>query len=80
MSIKNENKNTLPAQVEKLDDKTILLTLNEGKYHQVKRMFAAMGNHVVSLHREQIGDVQLDEKLELGEWRYLTKEEVASLA
>ncbi|HIP76134.1 MAG TPA: 16S rRNA pseudouridine(516) synthase RsuA [Psychromonas hadalis] len=80
IQLKSENQPCLPAVLEILNETEVKLTIKEGKYHQVKRMFAAMGNHVVSLHREQIGDVQLDEKLELGEWRYLTKEEVASLA
>jgi 16S rRNA pseudouridine516 synthase len=47
------------------------LTLYEGKYHQVKRMFAAIGNHVVALHRESIGSLALGELPE-GEWRELT--------
>ncbi|MEK6213184.1 MAG: 16S rRNA pseudouridine(516) synthase, partial [Vibrio fluvialis] len=49
------------------------------KYHQVKRMFAALGNKVVGLHRERVGDIVLDEALEPGEYRYLTEEEVASI-
>jgi 16S rRNA pseudouridine516 synthase len=56
------------------ESKNVLLTITEGKYHQVKRMFAAVGNRVLSLHREKIGDVQLD--VEEGRWRYLTAEEV----
>ncbi|MFT6897954.1 MAG: 16S rRNA pseudouridine516 synthase, partial [Paraglaciecola sp.] len=51
-----------------------LLTITEGKFHQVKRMFAAVGNRVVSLHREKIGDINLD--VEVGQWRYLTDDEV----
>jgi 16S rRNA pseudouridine516 synthase len=54
----------------------VLLTITEGKYHQVKRMFAAVGNRVVGLHREQIGAIKLD-GLAPGEWRALTKEEIA---
>ena len=76
IKLKNENKNTLPAQVEKLDDKTILLTLNEGKYHQVKRMLAAVGHHVVQLHRQQIGNIILDKSLKAGEWRELSEDEI----
>ena len=41
----------------------VRLTISEGRYHQVKRMFAAVGNHVVGLHRERIGDILLDESL-----------------
>ena len=54
----------------------VLLTITEGKYHQVKRMFAAVGNRVVGLHREQIGGIELGD-LAPGEWRSLTEEEVA---
>lgn len=54
----------------------VLLTITEGKYHQVKRMFAAVGNRVVGLHREQIGGIELAD-LAPGEWRELTTEEVA---
>ena len=54
----------------------VLLTITEGKYHQVKRMFAAVGNRVVGLHREQIGGIELGD-LAPGQWRCLTEEEVA---
>jgi len=59
--------------------KEVLLTITEGKYHQVKRMFAAVGNRVVGLHREQIGDIKLDDDLAPSQWRYLTAQEVASI-
>lgn len=72
----NEKRPTLPANVELLDEHTARLTITEGKYHQVKRMFAAVGNHVDLLHRERIGDIQLDETLEAGEYRSLTEQEV----
>ena len=71
--LKGEEKKTLPAEVEVLDNKTILLTLHEGKYHQVKRMLAAVGNHVEQLHRQQIGNIILDPKLKEGAWRELTE-------
>jgi 16S rRNA pseudouridine516 synthase len=57
----------------------VLLTLTEGKYHQVKRMFAAVGNKVIQLHREKIGEISLSDDLQSGEWRYLTDTEVASV-
>ena len=53
----------------------VLLTITEGKYHQVKRMFAAVGNRVVGLHREQIGAIELGD-LAPGEWRSLTQTEI----
>ena len=68
---------TLAAAVEVLADTCIRLTIEEGKYHQVKRMLAAVGNKVVALHREKIGSVLLDEGLTEGEFRALTPTEVA---
>jgi 16S rRNA pseudouridine516 synthase len=55
------------------------LTLTEGKYHQVKRMVAAVGNRVEALHRSRIGDLSLGAELPQGAWRWLTAEEVAAL-
>jgi 16S rRNA pseudouridine516 synthase len=57
-------------------DNEVLLTITEGRYHQVKRMFAAVGNRVVGLHREEIGTLKLAD-LAPGEWRSLTEDEVA---
>ncbi|MDF5404391.1 16S rRNA pseudouridine(516) synthase, partial [Vibrio parahaemolyticus] len=57
----------------------VLLTIVEGKYHQVKRMFAALGNKVEYLHRERIGSIELDEALEPGDYRHLTQEEIDSI-
>ncbi|MBY8148556.1 16S rRNA pseudouridine(516) synthase RsuA [Vibrio fluvialis] len=81
IELRNEREMTLPAQMELVnaDENEVLLTIHEGKYHQVKRMFAALGNKVVGLHRERVGDIVLDEALEPGEYRYLTEEEVASI-
>ncbi|MEI6426023.1 MAG: pseudouridine synthase [Candidatus Absconditabacteria bacterium] len=61
---------TLPAKVVKLDDKKILLTITEGKFHQVKRMLESVGNKVVYLKRIRIGDWTLD-GLEKGEWKMI---------
>jgi 16S rRNA pseudouridine516 synthase len=55
------------------------LTLTEGKYHQVKRMLAAVGNRVETLHRSRIGPLQLGADLPPGHWRWLSAEEVAAL-
>jgi 16S rRNA pseudouridine516 synthase len=67
---------TLPAELEFITATDVRLTITEGKYHQVKRMFAAVGNRVVTLHREQIGGVRLD--IAEGQWRELSEDEVAS--
>ncbi|STY62747.1 16S rRNA pseudouridine(516) synthase RsuA [Mannheimia haemolytica] len=76
--LRGEKEPTLPAQLEILEDYNVNLTISEGRYHQVKRMFAALGNKVEALHRWRIGDVVLDERLEEGEFRPLTSEEIAS--
>jgi 16S rRNA pseudouridine516 synthase len=60
----------LPAQLETIDARNARLTLHEGRYHQVRRMFAAVGNHVAALHRERIGGLELDDLPE-GGWRML---------
>jgi 16S rRNA pseudouridine516 synthase len=61
----------LPAVVEIVGERTVLLTLTEGRYHQVRRMFAAIGNHVEELHRTRIGDVEVGD-LAPGDYRLLT--------
>jgi 16S rRNA pseudouridine516 synthase len=71
VQLQGETDLTRPAKLEQIEEREVLLTITEGKYHQVKRMFAAVGNKVVGLHREQIGPVKLAD-LPLGEWRYLT--------
>ncbi|MBQ0747344.1 MAG: 16S rRNA pseudouridine(516) synthase RsuA [Marinobacter sp.] len=74
----NDPKPTKPAQVKVLEQKLIELTISEGRYHQVKRMLAAAGNHVEALHRQSIGSITLDPALEPGDYRELTEQEVAS--
>ncbi len=76
VQLHGEKNLTLPAQLEILDSHTARLQIHEGKYHQVKRMFAAMGNRVVQLHREHIGSIQLDPMLAPGEYRALTAAEI----
>lgn len=77
--LRGEKEPTKPATLEILDDYNVNLTLSEGRYHQVKRMFAALGNKVVALHRWKIGNVVLDEHLAEGEFRSLIEEEIAYL-
>ncbi|MFC1748717.1 pseudouridine synthase [Pseudomonadota bacterium] len=76
IKLQGESNLTLPAALEVVSPNEVLLTITEGKFHQVKRMFAAVGNRVVSLHREKIGNVSLD--VEIGKWRHLTADEVNS--
>ena len=79
VQLHNEKDLTKPAVLEVITPTEVRLTISEGRYHQVKRMFAAVGNHVVGLHRERIGEIGLDEDLEPGEYRPLTEEEIASV-
>lgn len=75
----SESRPTRPAQLKPLPGKRAEITLSEGRYHQVKRMFAATGNRVLSLHRERVGDIRLDENLAPGKYRPLTETELNSV-
>ena len=72
---------TLPAKLEicSEDRKNCLLTIHEGKFHQVKRMVKAVGSEVLYLKRLSMGSLKLDEELKLGEYRRLTKAELQEL-
>lgn len=72
-----EDDPTRPARLELVADCEALVWLQEGRYHQVKRMFAAVGNHVERLHREAVAGIELDPALAPGEWRALTAAEIA---
>ncbi|HCS65815.1 MAG TPA: 16S rRNA pseudouridine(516) synthase RsuA [Cellvibrio sp.] len=80
VQLHSEKSLTRPAQLELITSHEARLTIHEGKYHQVKRMFAAAGNLVVALHRESIGSIQLDPALAPGEYRALTADEIKSVA
>jgi 16S rRNA pseudouridine516 synthase len=67
-----------PANLEILDPRFVRLTITEGRYHQVRRMFAAVGNYVDGLHRSRIGGLGLGD-LEEGKWRTLRADELAVL-
>lgn len=69
----------LPAELEIVEERVARVTVFEGKYHQVKRMFLACGNEVMKLHRATFGPLQLDEHLSPGLFRELTEEEIDSL-
>ncbi|PSU26415.1 16S rRNA pseudouridine(516) synthase [Photobacterium phosphoreum] len=77
IKLQGETQLTAPATLIIVNDKQVLLTITEGKFHQVKRMFASIGNKVVGLHREAIGSVTLD--VNEGQWRYLTVDEIQAL-
>ena len=76
VQLQGEEKLTLPGSLKIIAPTRVQLTITEGKFHQVKRMFAAVGNKVKALHREQIGSIVLD--VEPGQWRYLTEAEINS--
>ncbi len=78
MTLEN-GETTLPCRVAKTGENTCTITLSEGKYHQVKRMFAAVSNRVVGLHRTSVGGLALDPALAPGQFRELTEEEISFL-
>jgi 16S rRNA pseudouridine516 synthase len=80
MQLRSEKKTTRPAQLERLAPRLARVVLHEGRYHQVRRMFAALGNRVTALHRLSIGGLELDGQLQPGEWRELSDAEVAAVA
>ncbi|MGD9569350.1 MAG: 16S rRNA pseudouridine(516) synthase [Sedimentibacter sp.] len=78
----NENYKTLPSKLEIIKagyPSTCYVTIKEGKFHQVKRMFNAVNNEVIYLKRMSMGPIKLDEALKLGEYRHLTEEELKLL-
>lgn len=72
-----DDKITLPARIKKLENCKYELQICEGRFHQIKRMFEAVGNLVIALHRSTIGGIILDSELESGKYRELTPEEVS---
>lgn len=78
--LRGEKEPTKPAQLELVATHEALLTIHEGRYHQVKRMFAAIGNKVERLHRERIGALQLPADLAEGEYRSLSERELQTLS
>ena len=76
--LESDDKPLLPAELEVLGPRAARLTLHEGRYHQVRRMFAAVGNHVQALHRSRIGGLGLGDLAE-GQWRQLDAADLAVL-
>ena len=76
--LESERAPLAPAALEVLEPRRARLTITEGRYHQVRRMFAAVGNHVEALHRSRIGGLTLDD-LALGKWRPLDSADIAKL-
>lgn len=66
---------TKPCKIERKSEKSGIITLTEGKYHEIKRLFGARGNKITFLRRDSFGGIRADD-LDSGEWRYMTEEEV----
>ncbi len=77
--LEGEDKPLLPATLEQLAPNRARLTIGEGRYHQVRRMFAAVGNHVAALHRDRVGGLSLPTDLAPGGHRVLTLPEVEAI-
>lgn len=75
--LKDDIKPLAPARLEVVSKTEALLTITEGRYHQVRRMFAAAGNHVEELHRERLGRLSLPDGIALGQRKLLTEDEIA---
>ena len=71
-----EDLTTKPAGLEILAPSKAKVTIHEGRYHQIKRMFHAVGNRITSLHRISVGNIHLDPKLQPGQYRHLTADEI----
>jgi 16S rRNA pseudouridine516 synthase len=79
LMLEGEDKPLAPAVLEPLSATTAWLTVTEGRYHQVRRMFAAVGNHVEALHRDRIGALDLPADLEPGRHRLLSEADIAAV-
>jgi len=79
LMLEGEDKPLEPAVLEVASPTTAALTITEGRYHQVRRMFAAVGNHVEALHRDRVGGLDLPADLAPGEWRLLNEDQIASV-
>ncbi|MCJ2141108.1 pseudouridine synthase [Methylobacterium sp. E-066] len=79
LMLEGEERPLLPVQLEVEDLTHCAVTLTEGRYHQVRRMFAAVGNHVVALHRDRVGGLDLPADLPAGEYRVMTEADVTAV-
>ena len=79
LMLEGEEKPLLPAELEVLSPTQARVTVHEGRYHQVRRMFAALENRVLELHRESVGGLALPADLPAGSYRLLAPDEVAQI-
>lgn len=77
LMLEGEDKPLAPAELEVVSQREALLHVTEGRYHQVRRMFAATGNHVEKLHRERLGGLSLPDDMTPGQWTLLSEEKIA---
>lgn len=77
LMLDDEDKPLLPAQFEAVSEKRAFVTITEGRYHQVRRMFAAVGNHVVALKRDRVGALALPDDLAPAQYRVIGEAELA---
>lgn len=79
LMLEGEEKPLLPVEMEIQAATRVAVTLHEGRYHQVRRMFAAMGNHVLSLHRDRVGGLALPVDLAAGDFRVMTDSDIGAV-
>ena len=79
LMLEGEDTPLLPAELELLSPTSARLTVTEGRYHQVRRMFAAVGNHVTALHRDRLGGLALPDDLPPGAYQLLTLSEIETI-
>jgi len=77
LMLEGEDKPLAPAELQVVTEAEALLTVTEGRYHQVRRMFAATGNHVEDLHRERLGGLTLPVGMAPGQWKLLDEAKIA---
>ncbi|GJD30794.1 Ribosomal small subunit pseudouridine synthase A [Methylobacterium adhaesivum] len=79
LMLEGEDKPLLPVETEVHGETSAAVTLHEGRYHQVRRMFAAIGNHVVALHRDRIGGLALPDDLAAGAYRIMGEADISAV-
>jgi 16S rRNA pseudouridine516 synthase len=79
LMLEGETKPLLPAELDVTGENSANLTIHEGRYHQVRRMFAAIGNHVTALHRDRIGSLHLPHEFAAGQIRLMSDADIAAV-
>ena len=79
LMLESEKTPLLPVEMEVVSPKRAFVTLTEGRYHQVRRMFAAVGNQVTALHRDRVGGLALPDDLPAGDFRIMNEQDIAAV-